>query len=208
MVNLYEGTEINTKEIQKLKDIAFQRYPIKIFNDYFENVNDIEDLAKLHNVNINTERLVLGNDWFLCYSETERYIKILEWVSLDSGNKMLQLSEMIHVLKKLFIKNKNKLFIADMRHDTSYKVYLKMLQNGYFKEIYHEYVVDCAAPQHFKYNNMEKYNTIEEFLASKDAKIKTEYLKYILHYLNFEITDKFIKKYDHTLQKSKRILKK
>ena len=85
---------------------------------------------------------------------------------------------------------------------------LAMLQNGYFKEIYHEYVVDCAAPQHFKYNNMEKYNTIEEFLASKDAKINTEYLKYILHYLNFEITDKFIKKYDHTLQKSKRILKK
>lgn len=49
---------------------------------------------------------------------------------------------MMRILKKIILQNKGKLFIVDMRHDTSYAMYLKMLQRGYFQEFRHEYIID------------------------------------------------------------------
>jgi len=212
MVEFYKGKAIEQDKIQRIKNIAYRRYSPEIFNEYFNGVNDIKDLSHLHGVDINMENLVIGTDWFLCYSESKHYVTILEWVSIDNRSNLQQVVEMMHVLKQIFIQNKEKLFIADMRHDTSYTMYLKMLQEGYFKEINHEYIIDCAAPvqvHDIKVKYMEKFNSLKEFLASSDSNNYTKYFKYILHHLSFVLTDKFIKKYDYPSSKQERkILKR
>lgn len=212
MVEFYKGEAIDQDKIQKIKDIAYRRYSPEIFNEYFNDVNDVNDLSHLHGVSINMETLVISTDWFICYSESKYYVTILEWVSINNINKMQQVIEMMHVLKQIFIQNKDKLFIASMRHDTSYIMYLKMLKAGYFKEINHEYIIDCAAPiqiHNIKEKYMKNFNSLKNFLASSDSNNYTKYFKYILHHLSFVLTDKFIEKYDCTSSKTERkILKK
>ncbi|MGM9834365.1 MAG: hypothetical protein ACI31M_01110 [Bacilli bacterium] len=212
MVEFYKGKAITQDKIQKIKDIAYRRYSPEIFNEYFNSLNDIRDLSHLHGVGITMETLVIGTDWFLCYSESKYYVTILEWVSIDNRSKMQQAIEMMNVLKQILIQNKDKLFIADMRHDTSYTMYLKMLREGYFKEINHECIIDCAAPvqvHDIKAKYMKNFNSLKDFLASSDSNNYTKYFKYVLHHLSFVLTDKFVKKYDCTSSKPERkILKK
>lgn len=208
MVEFYNGKEIDKDKIQKIKNIAYRGYSSEIFNEYFKDVNDIEDLSDLHDVDISMENLVISTDWFICYSESDDYVEILEWVSIIDRSKIQQVVEMMNVLKQIFIKNKDKLFIAAMRHDTSYKMYLKMLQKGYFKEILHRCIIDCAAPDEFYYIKYG-FDSLEEFLASSDSNDYTEYFKYILHQLRFLLTDKFVEKYGcASCELERKILKK
>lgn len=212
MVEFYKGKAINQDKIQKIKDIAYRRYSSEIFNEYFNDINDVSDLSRLHDIDIDMENLVISTDWFICYSESKYYVEILEWVSIDDINKVQQVIEMMHILKQIFMQNKDKLFIADMRHDTSYTMYLKMLRENYFKEINHECIIDCAAPvqvHDIKLKYMKKFNSLKDFLASSDSNNYTIYFKYVLHHLSFVLTDKFVEKYGCTFSEPKRkILKK
>ena len=142
---------------------------------------------------------MISTDWFLCYYETEYFVTLLEWASSNDLGNMQQVIEMMNALKQIFIANKGKVFAADMRHDTSYKMYLKMIQDGYFKEINQQTMLDCAAPyevHELKYEYMRMFNSIEDFLASDESNNYKEYFKYILHHLIFVLTDKFLEKYD------------
>lgn len=212
MVKIFRGKEIDKNQIKILKDIAYRRYDPKIYNEYFSDLNDVKDLAYLHDVSIDKENLVIGTDWFLCYTESEYHIQISEWVSIDNDEKIKQIAEMMSVLKKIFIQNKEKLFIADMRHDTSYAIYSKMLQRGYFKEINHKCIIDCASPSQvddLKTRFMDKFSSIEEFLASDESNKYSKYFKYILHHLSFLINDKFVKKYiNEPIDTKRKLLKK
>lgn len=60
----------------------------------------------MHNVRMDMENLVIGTDWFLCYTESDYYVQISEWVAVDSENKMQQIVEMMNVLKKYLSKIK------------------------------------------------------------------------------------------------------
>lgn len=209
MVEFYKGNEIDRDKIQKIKGIAKKGYSSEIFNEYFQNLNDVEDLSYLHDITIDMERLMIGSNWFICYSESIYYVTILEWISVDERKNMKQTLEMMNALKQIFIANKGKVFAADMRHDTSYKMYLKMLRDGYFKEINHQCMIDCATPdevQEIKYKYIEVFHSIEDFLASSDSDDYAEYFKYILHHLSFILTDKFIEKYGNISFKLERKL--
>lgn len=212
MVEIFKGKEINKNKIEILKNIAYRKYTQEIYNEYFNDINDVRDLAYLHDVSINRETLVIGTDWFLCYAELDYSVKILEWVASDNGDKMHQVVEMISTLKKIFLQNKEKMFIADMRHDTSYAMYLKMLQRGYFQEFRHNCTIDCAAPSqvdNLKLKFSDKFSDIEDFLANEISNDYNEYFKYILHQLGFMLTDKFIEKYDKISAESQgQVLKK
>ena len=203
MVEFYKGNEVDRDKIQKIKGIAKKGYSPAIFNEYFQNLNDVEDLSHLHGISIDMERLIIGSNWFICYSESKYYVTILEWISVDERKNMKQTLEMMNTLKQIFIANKGKVFAADMRHDTSYKMYLKMLQDGYFKEINHQYMIDCAAPDEIQ---EIKYKYIEDFLTSSTSDDYVEYFKYILHHLSFILTDKFIEKYGNISFKLERKL--
>lgn len=201
MVEFYKGREIDPDKIQRIKDISKRKYSPEIFDEYFRNVNDVKDLARLHDISIDTESLAISSNWFLCYSETKYYVTILEWVSFNEQGNIKQVVEMMNALKQILITNKGKLFVADMRHDTSYKMYLKMIQDGYFKEISQRSIIDCAAPdevQEIKYKYLGLFNSIEDFLSSDESNNYTEYFKYILHHLSFVLTNKFVEKYGCT----------
>lgn len=200
MVLIFSGKEIDNTKIDKLKNIAYRRYSSSIYEDYFADINCIDDLAYLHGTNVEDESLVLGTNWFMCYSVTDFDVTILEWVSINTEYKIQYVVEMMNFLKHIFIQNKDKCFSADMRHDTSFLMYNKMLQKGFFEELSHECIIDCAAPKevhNLKYKLMTSFNSIEEFLSSDVSNDYPEYLKYILHHIDFMITDKFIKRYNN-----------
>lgn len=198
MVEIFKGKEIDNRKISILKNIAYRRYNKQIYNEYFADIHTVEGLAGVHGLSIDNENLVLGTDWFLCYTESNNFVVILEWVSIDNDNIIKQTAEMMSIFKKIFLQNKEKFFVADMRDDTSYVMYLNMLQKGYFQEFRHEYIIDCAAPievYDLKNELLKQYNSVEDFLKTNSSKDYSYYYKYILHHISFMLTNKFIKKY-------------
>ena len=194
-VNVYKSKEISKIHIDRIKEIAKNRYPSKIYEDYFANISNVEQLAYLHDVEVNDEVLILGDDWFLCYEKQEFTFKILEWISLDiKEEKMLQIAEMKKALKELLIDNSNKLIIADMRHDSSYAIYKKMLDVGYFEQEKSTYAIDGSAPLKI-HQIMYECKEIEAFINHIEIKNNPEYLKYLLHHISFFVTKKFFAKY-------------
>ena len=194
MVEIFKGEEITSKQITTIKRIARERYSKEIYNEYFRRIKDVKDLARLQGIQIPKETIAIGTDWFLCYTETDYHVEILEWVALDNENKLKQSIEMMHTLKQLLLKNKKKIFMASMRHDSSYEMYKKMLQEGLFKELSHKRVIDCAAPKTM--DKIEAFNDLTTLLSSNIPDEYKEYLKYILHHMQFMISDKFVKKYE------------
>ena len=185
-VQYYNGNEIDEEKISLIKSIAKRRYSDEIYEDYFEDVENVLDLAYLHSEPIERESLVLGEDWFLCYSEHDCCFYILEWVALETSN-IIQSYEMMETLMNLLYSNSEKIMIADMRHDTSYSMYSKLLRSGYFKEISHDYLVDCAMPSdvYKLYSSvyLDDCDSIPKFLEIEEEKDTSEYLRYILHNL-------------------------
>ena len=210
MVEIYKGKDIDDDKISFLKYIASQRY----CDDYFSNINSINDLAYSHGIrNVDDECLVIGTDWFLCYCELDSYVIILDWISKDNENKIKQSVEIMKLFKNIFSQNMDKIFVANMRHDTSYKIYLKMLQKGYFEEInsycYFDEVDSFAKDHKLEQEFMKKFNNIENFLSSDITNNYYQYFKYIFHCIDFIITPNFIKKYYKNEEKPKeRVLKK
>ena len=208
MVEIYKGKDIDDNKIKFLKYITLQRYCDEIYNHFYSNINNVEDLARLHGMLVDFECLAIGTDWFLCYSEFENCVFIHEWASKDNANKLKQAVEMLELFKKIFIKNKNKWYNTFMRHDTSYKIYSKMFQRGYFKEIKNRCSIDFVAPPEVQ-EFMKEFNSIEDFLLSDIANNYSKYFQYILHHIVFKVSPMFIEKFDENENEvQKRVLKK
>ena len=194
-LQLYKGYEIDKEIIKVVKNISFIRYDKTIYDSNYKDVKIIEDLSNLYGVSEEDINLVLGNDWFLFYEDNPNYIKFLEWVAENNKDKKLTQSiEILRVFKNLLFENREKLFIANMRHDTSFLFYKSMLDRGYLNEIYHLIDIDCCfnnTPQEI-IDLKEKYKDLD--LALNNKAINEEYLKYIIHLTGFEVTEKFIKR--------------
>lgn len=211
MIEVYTGKEITRDKIKIIKSIAKKRYPLNIYRDYFKTITTFKGLGALHATDPYIETLVLGTNWFLCYSELESDVEIGEWVALNNGQKMLQVSEMMRFFKELLLKNRDKVFLADMRHDSSYQLFLRMLKKGFIYSNRDECIIDCSCPSEFlkKINQLKKYfNSIEEFLQSDLVDEYQEYLKYILHSVSFMVTDDFTKRYYVPVNNQKTLLMK
>lgn len=194
-VNIFKGKEINNDVIARLKEITRIRYPEPVYNSCFWSLESVDNLAELHGVNVEEEVLILGEDWFLCYGVFGNIVEFLEWVALNEpGTKFIQSIEMMKSLQQIFIQYSDKKFTTAMRHNGSYPFYQKMLQRGYFKEHSHTIDIDLCngfAPEQLKYLD-EEYLSLGEFLNSEEAKRNPEYMTYILHYLDFSVTNTFI----------------
>lgn len=204
-IEIYNGKEIDKEKINKIKQIAADSYAIPIYESSYHNINNIDQLAILHDVYVEDEILILGEDWFLCYYVSENEVAFLEWVAISNvSSKFVQSIEMMNVFNSILFKHKNKRFIAEMRHDTSYQIYSKMLQRGYFEEENHTldiYNCDGLEPIAIKIleyscKNLEYDDShIKEFLKSTETLKHPEYLNYILHCISFQVTDAFSKRY-------------
>lgn len=189
-VNVYKGKEIDNDKIALIKKIAATRYAAPIYDSRYWSLEDVRNLAFIHDIDVQDEILVLGNDWFLCYCIKDNIVEFLEWIAIDDdSNKLKQTGEMLHFLKNLLLENEDKRFFADMRHDTSYQFYLLMKEKGYINEVFHDVSIDyCGgfAPEELKY-----LDNIESYLESPASEMQSEYLKYICHYSEFLVTEKF-----------------
>lgn len=197
-IGIYKGNEIDEEKLSKLKRIAASRYEKSIYDYYYSCIENVDELAYFHNISVNDEILILGEDWFLCYKISDSIVTFLEWVAIDNKeSRMKQVIEMMNAFKNILIQNKDKQFVSYMRHDSSYKFYYAMIQRKYFKECMHlTEIAYCheTIPKEVKYLE-DNYLCLEDFLNSNEALEHPEYLKYILHYLAFFVTDKFIDKY-------------
>lgn len=195
-VKVYVGTEIDQDKISKIKTIASSRYVEEIYNCYFGDIDNIEQLAYYHGVDINDEILVLGKDWFIMYAVSKDKVVFLEWVASNcKEEKMFQTTEMLSAFKGVLLKNKKRMFESCLRHDSSYPFYSRMVQNGYFEEEYNYLAIDnCISPKEVKEIG-EYYDCLKFVVESKESQKHPEYLKYIFHDVSFSLTDKFTSKY-------------
>lgn len=192
MIRVYKGSEIGILQIMELKYIAANKYDEPIYENYFSHMDDVYSLASMHDTYVDDEILVLGSGWFLCYSIIEDTVSFLEWVSLDNPHlKLKQTAEMLEFFKRIFIENEDKLFVASMRHNTSYKIYSYLKNKGYFSERDHEVFVDCASSIGLDLDDCEA--VINTFLVNENL-LFDDLLEYILHGVEFSVTDKLVKK--------------
>lgn len=189
MTKLYKGKEISYFDISAMKNIASNRYCREIYEMYYNNIYSLQGLAKRFDCLPENLCLVIGLDWYILYEVTKEYVGFLEWVALDScDRKFKQSTEMLNTLKEIIRNNCEKDFCAAMRHDTSYQLYLKMLEKHYIKEEFHSISIDAAEP-----NDLTKEDCIEivnNFIGN-DNLYDPEFLKYVLHNINFSIDENF-----------------
>ena len=204
-LKFYKGYQIDENKIAIVKNIAMKRYDSLIYTTNYKCIENIEMLSSLYGVNENDLNLILGSNWFLFFEESPVYVKFLEWVSQkDSEKQISQAVEILRVFKDILYNNRDKLFIANMRHDSSYSFYESMIKRDYFSEVYHIINVDSCfgnTPKEIMKLNDEYFN-MKEYLNSKISKEHPEFLKYIIHLLGFEVTDKFIKRQEKLKKKT------
>ena len=197
-INTYKGKEIDTAIINRIKEITASRCSKPIYDSGFGNIENVEQLAYIHEINVEEEILVLGEDWFLCYTVEEDLVTILEWVALDTRSSSIsQFIEMNTAFKHILLEYKYKSFFAAMRHGTSYQFYLQMLKKGYLDQLYHAYDVDICygfAPEAIRFLDND-FATIDKFLSSEEVKSHPEYLSYIINWTIFDVTEKFVENY-------------
>lgn len=204
-VDIYKDRQINIRVLKKIRRIAKERCTEKIYIEYFKCI--VSELECYKYSKDTSTIIVLGEDWFLVYEVTESSIAIHNWVALDtSKNKFAQTIEMISALKKILLDNQDKSFHACMRHDTSYQFYLCMLANGLLEEVSDTIAFDepGVLPPALDSLRIEKGNMLpEELLNSDYAKKYQECLHYILHDIEFQVSDKFVNRYRHKRTKKK-----
>ena len=198
-VNHYTGKQITKDIILKMKQIAKSRYQHSIYKIYYEDITGIKFLAFYDKTKVKEENLFLGDDWFLNYKITQDKVEILEWIALEVKDSVRQSCEMMQALRQILLQNKEKIFYASMRHDTSYVLYEKMLKRKYFTEYTHNYMQDCAISykgesilREYRFKNNNEENYIKNFLTENK---EFEYYNYILHKISFGVTDDFVTKY-------------
>ena len=93
---------------------------------------------------------------------------------------------MMNYLKELLLDCNNINIYATLRHDTSYNIYSKLCNRGYFNTIYDKIMIDISTPYYIKsIINMDNINK--------------DYYNYILHNIKFTINDSFYNTYQKKL---------
>lgn len=202
-VEIFIGQEIDKEKIKKMKSIAYKGFKNFRFKRAFKTWCNINSLEPPTFVDINNEVLVLGEDWFLLYNIEDYAIRISSWIAIDNPlTKVSQSIEMMTVLKELLIKYQDRRFDAKLRHLTSYPIYKKMFDKGYFYEASHTVETLCAPNNvdlEFDFLNDSAPNNNELFefyLSTNEGKRHPEYLEYIAHFIIFKVNPEFVEKYD------------
>ena len=78
-VKIYEGHEITSVEIRKMRDILFNFLGKMDYKFYEREIKTVKDIAKINRVPVDTIKLILASDWYLIISDGERWVKLIEW---------------------------------------------------------------------------------------------------------------------------------
>lgn len=197
---VYLGTEVTEEVIQKIKIICKTRYDDITYQEYFSNIQNMEDLCELHDTVPSEETIIMGEDWFIAYADKGYQIEVLEWVALnDIEEKTKQIREVLKTLKDILYQARKTCISAFLRHDTSYKFYKLGVKKGLIKPAIDELLIDCYHPTEMDEiinELLEKYQTLANFFNSEQKDNYPQYEQYVLHNVAFTITDDFVKKYE------------
>ena len=202
-IEIYKGNEIDIDKLRKMRKIAVKGYNNFRWRKSNKVVNTFEKIYSKISNKPETEFLVLGNDWYLLFDVNDYTVNILGWVAIDNPEtKLSQSIEMLTVIKELLLTNKDKRFVCALRHTTSYQIYTKMLMQEYFNETQHgiyTYFCPIGTEIRLKYLNdpsADSKTLFDKYLNSGAVEKHPKDLEYVLHKIEFRVTDKFIEKYD------------
>lgn len=210
VAKIYKGFQINGQVLDRMKAIVLaSSYSKNVYEEYYQDFYNIYEMAQDSESQVCDNVVVMGEDWFFHYVDTDEDIHFVEWVAAESMNKerkVTQTIEMIHYLKRVLISNYYKVFCAAIRHDTAYQLYLKMIEKDYFIPLYDEVEIDSI------YSKLKQirldyrlYKINKRYIDGKidnvnlaienDDVLSPEYLNAILHYVQFFPSQKFQSKY-------------
>ena len=126
-VKLYNGYKITSNVLRQISYIESRAVLVRNNVDMtYCNINTLYELCDLHNSEPENEFLILGDDWYISYTELPDLcaIEINDWISISNNeNTFLQTIEMISTFKQLFLGYEDCLIYARLRHSTSYNFY-------------------------------------------------------------------------------------
>ena len=198
-VKKYCGKKITPEIFEKIKYISKDRNQEGTYTEVYENIKNIQELARLCDAKISQMNVCIGHDWFIIYIKKALYITIVAWYSIEKvENKFIQTTEMFLSFKEILLENQHHKVLAAMRLSTSYKFYRLFLEEGYFNEIYSfkgaEFEEETDEDKMLEKID-PKYQTIEDYLEDETREIYPEYEKCFYCEAFFNITEKFKKRY-------------
>lgn len=209
----YNGNEINLDIVNKYREICCSRYDSAIYEKYFKNLKSVDDFYNLYGPLVNSKEdlhLLLGEDWFILYIESTIYIEVLEWVAVNNvDNKLVQIKEMLTAIRNMLLTKVDntdvqKIIMADLRHDSSYKLYQKALDKGYIISRMDELFFDRSMPEEFEKKILEekqKHENVKDFIDVITQEDEQEYYKFFIHQTQFYATKDFIDKHTRSRRK-------
>lgn len=202
-VEIFQGSQIDRDKFKKIKKISLKAFKNFDWWITYKTNYTLKQMSSTVSFQLQTEYLVLGSDWFLLFNVDDNIVRISQWISIDNPKtKLSQSIEMLTVLKELLLKYHDKYFKCSMRHTTSYQIYEKMLNQNLFEELYHRVTLFvCPNTTRIRLYNLNDSSkdskiTFEEYLNSEKAQMHPRDLEYVLHKIEFEVTDEFVEKYD------------
>lgn len=206
-VKIYEGHEITSVEIRKMRNILFNFLGKMDYKFYEREIKTVEDIAKINRVPVDTIKLILASDWYLIISEGERWVKLIEWTSKDNLNTFKKSIEMLQIFKEILLANKGKIFRSDLIHTTSYRLYKRLLIKGYIEELNNR----CYPTSPFSKLKLKRLVRDKNRIDTPSALAYTldeyenalgKYARYFYHSVSFIVLEEFYKKHKKTLRKN------
>ena len=197
----YNGREITRSVLKRVNLIDLKRIQEGINQFSMEEVKSLKALCKIHGVNQEDEHLILGEDWYILYTDiSDIEIEIKDWVAVSNvENKFSQAMEMFNALKIILLEHASHDIYGTLRHSTSYKFYQKFLEEGYLEEQLSTIDFDDYLPkiEAIKEKILSEYDSLYAYLAdeSRERYEESALEDYIYYDVCFNITDAFKKRY-------------
>ncbi len=188
-IRYFNGEEITDDVILKMNSITERsRRPQDVI--YFDEcLEGVENLTACRGTFPEQENIVLGEDWFIGYVDWYDSIEFTMWYGVDKAdNKVVQTAEMLSALRSVLSSYPDRKFTGYLKHFTSYPIYKKYEEHGYIKTREHTEFIDCGAP-------VDMDMRFKKEQKCKNADFSLEVGDWVLHGVEFEVTDKFQKRY-------------
>ena len=199
-VKHYKGYQINPLVLGKVNIIDLTRIKENITMFSMERVKTLKQLTRNYLSEPNNTHIILGEDWYIAYTISEDELDIKDWIAINTvENKFAQTTEMFNALKKILLENAHCNIKCILRHSTSYKFYKKLLDEGLIEEQLDIVEFDDDSPklEEIKYQILDKYDSLEEYLSDESREKYEEYHidDFIYHEVDFNVTKSFTNRY-------------
>lgn len=195
----FDIKDLSHEQVLKVKEIAASGYNREIYNTYFSMVRSGEDLAGFGNragYGKSDVKIYIGDSWFLMYRSNLTDVSISNWVATKEGESLSRTLEMMRALKSVFLENRGKKFHMGLRHNTSYWLFRRLVEQKLCKVYEEDWFFDKAMPRNLykpEFNDDFCFG-FEDRLEEKELRGTEEQMEYVIHAVTFKMTDNYYRK--------------